>query len=394
MPGRIAFVPPRFGPGVVGGSEALSREIATGLARRGWDVDILTTCAVDHYTWLNSLRAGVTREDGLTVRRFETVHHYSRVTTEVQLAIQARKPSSLDSQLNWLSGRFSVPDLFLYLLTHGSDYEHVIFSPYLFWTATVCMPLVADRAVVIPCLHDEEYARLDVVRRVLADPKKVWFLSEPEHQVAHRLGRVAKDHVVTGAGIDPPAAYDPDGFRRKYGVSRPFALYAGRREADKGWDWLLATFSEALRVSGVDLDLVTIGVGKVSVPSVLSDRVIDLGFLSDDDRNDAFAAATVYLQPSKMESFSRSVMEAWLAGTPVLATAEGEVVAWHCDRSGGGLTFRGAADLAGELAAICNSPDKAREMAGKGREYVLREYAWPIVLDRMEAELESPAWQR
>lgn len=394
MPGRIAFVPPRYGAGVVGGSEALSREIATGLAGRGWDVEVLTTCAVDHYTWLNALPPGLTQEDGLTVRRFETVHHYSRITTEVQLAIQAKKRSSLDHQLNWLSGRFSVPDLFLHLLTHGSDYQHIVFSPYLFWTTTVCMPLVSDRAVVIPCLHDEEYARLDVVRPVLRDPQKVWFLSEPEHQVAHRLGPVAKSHLVTGAGIDPPAGYDPDGFRQKFGISRPFALYAGRREADKGWDWLLATFAEALRVSGVDIDLVTIGVGKVTVPPELSGRVIDLGFLTDEDRNNALAAASVYLQPSKMESFSRSVMEAWLAGTPVLAIADGAVVAWHCERSGGGLTFRGAADLAVELATVCNSADKATEMAEKGREYVLREYSWPVVLDRMEAELESPAWQR
>ena len=394
MPGRIAFVPPRYGAGVVGGSEALSREIAIGLAGRGWDVEVLTTCAVDHYTWANQLPPGATHEDGLVVRRFEIVHHPWRITREVQLAIEAKQPSTLEKQLNWLSGRFAVPDLFLYLLVHGAEYDHVVFSPYLFWTTTVCMPLVADRAVVIPCLHDEEYARLDVVRPVLRDPRRVWFLSEPEHQVAHQLGPVAENHLVTGAGIDPPLSYDADGFRQKYGISRPFALYAGRRESDKGWDWLLSTFAEAVRISGVDLDLVTIGVGDVIVPPELSSRVIDLGFLSDQDRDDAFAAATVYLQPSMMESFSRCVMEAWLAGTPVLATADGEVVVWHCERSGGGLTFHNAGDLSDELTAVCGSSEKAEAMAHRGREYVLREYSWPVVLDRMEAELESPAWQR
>ena len=393
VPGRIAFVPPRYGSGVVGGSEALSREIAIGLSARGWDVEVLTTCAVDHYTWSNELPPGATEEDGLLVRRFEIAHHPWRVTREVQLAIEAKRPSSFDKQLNWLSGRFAVPDLFLHLLVHGNEYDHVVFSPYLFWTTTVCMPLVADRAVVIPCLHDEEYARLDVVRPVLRDPQKVWFLSEPEHQVAHRLGPVAEHHLVTGAGIDPPSTYDAEAFRRKFGLTRPFALYAGRREADKGWDWLLSTFAEAVRISGVELDLVTIGVGDVRVPSELSGRVIDLGFLSDEERNSAFAAAAVYLQPSKMESFSRSVMEAWLAGTPVFAVADGEVVAWHCKRSGGGLTFTAAEDLAVELKAICESPERADAMAERGRQYVLREYSWPVVLDRMEAELESPAWR-
>lgn len=70
MNGKLAFVTPRFGPGVVGGSEALSREIALGLAGRGWEVEVLTTCAVDHYTWENALVPGASEEDGVTVRRF------------------------------------------------------------------------------------------------------------------------------------------------------------------------------------------------------------------------------------------------------------------------------------------------------------------------------------
>ena len=48
---------------------------------------------------------------------------------------------------------------------------------------------------------------------------------------------------------------------------------------------------------------------------------IDLGQLTDRDKDDAFAAAAAYVQPSAMESFSRTVMEAWLAGTPVIANA-------------------------------------------------------------------------
>lgn len=388
MPGRIAFVPPRFGAGVVGGSESLSREIAIGLAARGWDVEVLTTCAVDHYTWANELPPGDTTENGVVVRRFETAHHLSRVTTEVQRAIEAGTPIDLDKQLNWLSGRFSVPDLFQHLLMDGQSYDAVVFSPYLFWTTTVCMPVVGDRAVVIPCLHDENYARLDVIRPVLSDPKAVWFLSEPEHEVAHRLGPVAEHHVVTGAGITPPTSYDPEGFRKRHGIERPFALYAGRREADKGWDWLQTTFADALAHGAPDMDLVTIGVGKVDIPARLRDRVIDLGFLEDEERDNALAAAEVYLQPSRMESFSRSVMEAWLAGTPVLAVEGGEVVSWHCRRSGGGLTFADARDLASALNEVFGTPGRAEDMARKGRDYVIREYSWPAVLDRMETDLE------
>jgi len=384
--GRIAFVPTRYGPGVLGGSEAVSAEIAMGLAARGWDVEVLTTCAVDHFTWENSLPEGPSEEDGLLVRRFPTVREPSQVGRRAQDLIERDVIPSLDEQITWLGFQFRVPALFHHLLRHGREFDAVVFSPYLFWTTAVCLRAAPERSVVVPCLHDETYARLDVFRPVLSDPAAVWFLSEPEHELAHRLGPVADHHVVTGAGVHVPSSYDPESFRARHGVSRPFVLYAGRREHGKGWQWLLEAFEFAVE-AGIGLDLVTIGVGKVDVPAALAGRVIDLGFLSASERDDALAAALAYVQPSRMESFSRSVMESWLAGTPVLATSEGEVVAWHCKRSGGGLLFSSREDLAEHLRALEASPSLSGSLAERGRDYVLSEYSWDTVLDRMEASL-------
>lgn len=389
VPGRIVFVTPRFGPAVVGGSEAVSREIAAGLAARGWEVEVLTTCAVDHYSWENELLAGDSREEGVLVRRFPCVQHRSRAGSRAQVAIQDGRVPSRDAQLSWMGWRFTVPGLFHHLLAHGGGYDAVVFSPYLFWTTTVCMPLVAERAVVVPCLHDEAYARLEVLRPVLASPAAVWFLSEPEHRLAHRLGPVAPRHRVTGSGVEVPEAYDPEGFRRRHGLRRPFVLYAGRRETDKGWGWLLRTFAEAVAAGGVQHDLLTVGVGEVEVPRGLQGRVVDLGFVSRAERDDALAAAAAYIQPSLMESFSRTVMEAWLAGTPVLYRHGSEVVAWHCERSGGGLSFADAPGLARLLRRLGERPGEAAEMAEAGRRYVLDSYRWPAVLDRIEASLEE-----
>jgi glycosyltransferase involved in cell wall biosynthesis len=375
---------------VVGGSEAVTREVAIGLAGRGWEVDVLTTRVINHYTWGNDLPEGLSVEDGVRVQRFSTVPQASAIGLRSQQQIQSGQIPALDDQWSWVSWRFTVPDLFHHLLRHGSSYDAVIFSPYMFWTTTVCLSTVTARAVVMPCLHDETYARLDVMRPVLSEPASLWFLSEPEHDLAHRLGPVAPHHTVTGAGIEVPSTYDPDGFRARYGIRRPFVLYAGRREKDKGWDWLLETFAAALAGGGLDeVDLVTIGAGEVKPPAELAGRVIDLGFLPDEQRNDAFAAALAYVQPSRMESFSRTIMESWLAGTPVLAIKNSEVVAWHCQRSGGGATVTDGAELHDRLQEIAGDPRLAETMASRGRRYVLDNYAWPVVLDRMEADLRA-----
>jgi glycosyltransferase involved in cell wall biosynthesis len=369
----------------------VSREAAIGLADRDWDVEVLTTCAIDHYTWANDLPPGPSEEDGLVVRRFPTVHTPSRVALKAQLLIQAGQMPSLDAQVGWLSFRFQVPELFHYLLRYGQQYDAIVFSPYMFWTTAVCVPVVADRAVVMPCLHDETYARLDVLRPVLSAPGLVWFLSEPEHQLAHRLGPVTPRHSVTGAGVHLPARYDPEGFRRRHGLRRPFLLYAGRREPEKGWNWLLDAFTFTVAHCGVDLDLVTIGVGPVQLPEGASDRVIDLGFLDANERDSAFAAAAAYIQPSRMESFSRTIMESWLAGTPVLALAQSEVVAWHCERSGGGLLFSDREEFAKCASYLRDDPSSARVLAERGRQYVVEHYSWDAVLDRMEADLKGRA---
>lgn len=74
VPGRrIALAPARFGEQIAGGAEVVLHEMALGLRDRGWDVEILTTCAHDPYTWRNEYEPGTSIDDGLVVRRFPAV---------------------------------------------------------------------------------------------------------------------------------------------------------------------------------------------------------------------------------------------------------------------------------------------------------------------------------
>ena len=117
--------------------------------------------------------------------------------------------------------------------------------------------------------------------------------------------------------------------------------------------------------------------------------MIDLGRISDAERDDAVAAADAYVQPSAMESFSRTIMEAWLAGTPVIANGASAVVRWHCERSGAGLVYDDDYELEQCLRFVAEAPDLAASLAKPGRDYVLDNYTWPVTLDRMEATLEE-----
>ena len=391
--GRLAIVPTRYGREVVGGSEAVLAETAHGLAARGWDVHVLTTCARSHYSWANEYDPGTSVDGGVTVHRFAATFDGERTARDVlERRVQLGVPIHPDEQQVWLHGNARVPDLFHHLLTHRDQYDAILLSPYLFWTTATCWQVMPERTIVMPCLHDEYYAYLDVFRPVLTEVAQVWFLSEPEHELGHRLAGALDlaPHRTTGAGVKVPTSYDAEGFRRRHGLGdRPFVIYAGRREEGKGWPQLLGAFTRAVVEYGADLDLVTPGVGPVEPAPAVASRVHDLGFLESDEIANGFAAASAYVQPSCNESFSRTLMESWLAGTGVIANGGSEVVAWHCRRSGAGVVYEEAEELVHALVLLAADPGLLAPLGAQGRQYVLDNYAPDAVLDRMEAALEE-----
>jgi glycosyltransferase involved in cell wall biosynthesis len=375
----------------VGGSEAVMAEAARALAARGHEVELLTTCAKSHFSWANEFPPGSFYDRGVTVRRYATVLSRSRANAvHLELRVQAGERLSAADEIAWVNGRFRVPDLYLDLMGRSRDYDAIVLSPYLFWSTIYGAQVAPEKTVVMPCLHDESYAWLSIVRHTLSSVAGAWFLSEPEHQLAHRVApRLAPQHAVVGAAVEIPASYDPAGFRRRHKLRRPFVMYAGRREDGKGWGSVLAAFANSLTSHAVPFDLVTFGVGTPHIPEHLRSRVFDLGYLDAAELPDAFAAAEALLQPSVNESFSRTVMEAWLAGTPVVANAWSQVVAWHCERSGGGLTYANELEFGEALAFIAGAPKAAAAIGDSGRRYVLANYTWEIVGAAMERSLES-----
>src|SRR6266566_3209402 len=66
---RVAFVIQRCGTEVNGGAEALCLKVAQRMSQY-WDVEVLTTCALDYVTWENHFPAGLETVEGARIRRF------------------------------------------------------------------------------------------------------------------------------------------------------------------------------------------------------------------------------------------------------------------------------------------------------------------------------------
>ena len=362
---RVAFVVPRYGPDVVGGAETLTRGLAEHLAATGAPVEVLTTCARDHLTWKNVVPPGVTRVGSVTVRRFPIRPRDEGTFVRLQRRIEAGGRLSPEEEVAWAEESVSSPELFAHLRAHGAEHDVVGFAPYLSGITLGGVPLVPERAVLIPCLHDEPFAYLGIVRRAFETCRGFIFNAAPEAELAQKLFDLAgRPSGVVGLGFEPPPAADPERFRRRHRLDGPLLLYLGRKETGKNVHMVIEYVQRYRRTHTTPLTLVLAGEGPVTAPPG-TPGVVDVGYLDVAEKAAAYAAATVVCQPSVNESFSIVLMEAWLAGTPVLVHSRCAVTRHHAFHAGGGLVFDGFYEFAGALDALLGDPGLRAALGGR-----------------------------
>ncbi len=384
----IAFVSVRYGEDVVGGAETHARLLAEALQRDGFPVEVLTTCARDAFSWENYYAPGEEIIGGLRVTRFPADRLRLRPRRFHRLArmIDEGWRLSRREELKWLKAVVYSREMCEYLKKNAERYLAVVFIPYLFGTTYLGWERVKEKGVLIPCLHDEPYARLGIFRRMISDARGVFFNTIAERELAKRLyGEKVKGYIV-GLGMEDFAG-DGERFRRRFGLEGDFVLYSGRREGGKNTPLLVRYFCNYLLHSGRDLRLVLTGSGSVEVPAGFEGRVVDLGYLKEEDKRDAYAAATVFCQPSTNESLSIVQLEAWLAGTPTLVHGGCAVTRSHVESSQGGLWFHDYHEFHAALDLLLEQPELRARMGQMGRDYVLRNYSWDRVIGRFRRGL-------
>jgi glycosyltransferase involved in cell wall biosynthesis len=389
----MAVVCPRFSEkATVGGAETLLKNLAERLAAAGVRVSILTTCAEDHFTWANSRPPGHRRIGDLDVHFFPVDEDRDVARfLDVQNEISRDVPVTDAQERAWIDNSVNSRALYHHLSREGAAYDAVLAGPYLFGLTYHACRVHPEKTFLVPCLHDEPFARVRLFRDLFHQVAGCLFNAEPERELAAGLYQLPAEacHVV-GMGLDPFDA-DPHAFARRRGLGQPYLLYAGRREQMKGTP-LLADYVRAFRErTEVDIRLVMTGSGTIEAPSELLPYILDLGFVSEEEKREALAGALAFCHPSAYESFGIVVLESWLAGRPCLVSAHGKVLPYHCRASGGGLWFRSYPEFEEELNLLLHDPDLATAMGAAGRAYVTRDYAWPRVMERLEAALQSLA---
>jgi len=380
---NLAFVIPWYAETLGGGAETACRMLAHLLQDSGVNVEVLSTCVKDFRSdWsVNHHAPGTTVEASIPVRRFAVRPRDTQAFDRINAKLMASAAITEDEEETFLREMVHSPSLYDFIAANQESYVYA-FMPYMFGTTFAGCRQAPRQSVLIPCLHDEPYARLRTFRQIFTSAAGSIFLSEAERDLALTLyGPDIRVLTVGGLPIQTGWTGNPARFRSNYGIDN-FLLYAGRTDPGKGADILINYFGRYVRETGDPLKLVFIGSSDVHVPVELEGRVYTPGFLSEQDKHDCMTAARALCVPSIMESYSIVLMESWVAGTPVIVNERCAVTTGFCRRSNGGLWFGGYEDFRGILQWMAEHPAMAKAMGQHGRAYVVSEFSQDAVARR------------
>jgi glycosyltransferase involved in cell wall biosynthesis/SAM-dependent methyltransferase len=380
---KVAIVVQRCHQSVVGGSEALAWQYAT-LLRDTYDVDVLTTTAVDAAYWSNVLPEGLETREGINIHRFHVDIGYSEYRTDLWTRMiqdfgrfgagTQRAPDGGTKHIPW-----SIPlqeelirrigpyseSLVRFLRHNWSKYRTVIFITYLYPTAYFGLTEVQrGHALFAPTLHNEQPAYLSVYKHAARRAHSLIWLTEAERRLGRFLWGELPGRVV-GMAIDST-------LREPLRRDEPFLLYCGRIDPNKGCLELFDYFIRFKEQHPSPLRLVLTGKDDIPVPD--HPEIEFRGFVSAEEKFGLMAGASAYVLPSGKESFSIVTLEAMAQRTPVLVTSASDVLANHVKQSGGGRIYEDYESFAVQLDQLLSDEQVRSRLGEAGRAYVTSRY--------------------
>ena len=375
---KIGFVVPWYGEKISGGAESETRDLVKNLHAKGIEVEILTTC-VKQFTsdWnKNHYKPGNYLENGITVKRFKVRKRNTEKFDIINSKLMYNHSINHKDEKIFFEEMIRSFELEKYIEEFYNDYSFFCYIPYMFGTTYWGIKKSKEKSILIPCLHDEPYAYMGLLKETFNSISGCIFLADPEKELAEKLYKLENiETMVVGAGLNTNLPENLEGFQKKYKINNPYILYAGRKDKGKNIDLLIKYFKIfKKRNSDYELDLVLIGGGTVDIPNEIKKYVFDLGFIDLEDKYKCYSNALTLVQPSLNESFSIVIMESWLTGRPVIVNEKCDVTKNFAIKSNGGLYFNNYVEFEEILKLYIKNKEKANELGKNGKKYVIENF--------------------
>ena len=389
---KVAFVVQRYGLEISGGAELHCRWVTEHM-KKYWDVEVLTTRALDYISWENHYSGSDVLVNDIRVRRFSVAkprdpERFGKIQNFV-----FENEHSEEDEIIWLKeeGPFS-PDLIDYIKGHIDDYNYFIFFSYRYYHSYWGIQAVPHKSILVPTAEHDPVINLKIFKELFRKPRGIVFNSLEEKKMINTIsGNENIPAEVVGVGAEVPEDIFSKQFCQKYGIKDNYVIYIGRIDKNKGCIELFDFFIRYKKETSSNIQLVLVGSTVLKIP--IHPDIIYLGFLSEEEKFSALDKALLLLMPSFYESLSMVTNEAWALGKPVLANARCEVLKGQCERSSAGLYYENYREFKEALMLFLGSSRLRSSMGKNGRKYFQDNYTWGTIekkylslLKRLEKE--------
>jgi glycosyltransferase involved in cell wall biosynthesis len=395
---RVAFVAFRYGTDFVGGAESSLRTAARALHDKGHHVEVFTTCTRSDGHWRNELPEGSSPCDGMPLHRFPIdPHDRARHLESIRRILQQEDQVPLEVEQEYLKHSIHSIRLVEELRRRESEFDAIVVGPYIHGLTWDVAREFSKKVIVVPCFHDEPYARFHAWQSVYGRVGGIWYHSEEENQFAEtELGLNHPGGMCIGTWLDTLTMGDGERGREHVGTKRPYLVYCGRFSQEKNLPCLL-DFAERYNAAKPGrFTFVFLGEGAVKVPD--EDWTKNLGYVNDAVKRDLLTGAAALIQFSRFESLSLVALEAWAQGIPVLADGRCTVLAGHLQRCGGGTAIDSFDSFAAALDDLWSNAAAWHSRGREGQKYVREHYgcrdAYTNRLEHSIRELEASLIER
>jgi glycosyltransferase involved in cell wall biosynthesis len=380
---KIAIVVQRYGLEVNGGSEYSCRLLSEKLSTY-YDVEVLTTKALDYMTWENHYSQQEEIINGVKVKRFQTDNprNVKEFNKKSELVLGESKHTVYD-ELEWMKLQGPVSfELLEYIKANKDKYKTFIFFTYTYFTTYFGLQLVPEKSVLVPTTHDEPHVYLSIYKPFFHLPRHFIFLTDEEKEFVHSFFK--NDYIpytVAGIGVDIPNSFlTEEDFRNQYNIRDPYIIYVGRIDESKGCKELFEYFIRYKEQYPSKLKLILMGKPVMDIPK--HQDIISLGFVSEEEKAAGVTYSSCLIMPSLYESLSMVVLESLSLGTPVLVNEKCEVLKGHCEKGNAGLYFEDYNTFSKCLDFLLTNKKVSNSLAENGYHYVNDLFNWDTILDK------------
>jgi glycosyltransferase involved in cell wall biosynthesis len=216
--------------------------------------------------------------------------------------------------------------------------------------------------------------------RILRGATRVHFASESELEESREVRLFQDQPVVIPLGLEINLEKSAEAPSRQIEAltalitGRPVVLYLSRIHSIKCLDVLLRAFAEVRRrhsdsvlLIGGDGDRVLTGqLQQLAQQLGIARHTHWLGFAAGSLKRFLLTAATVVVLPSRSENFGLVVIEALLAGVPVVASKYVPTGAYVAEADAGIVYDGTVEELERSICSILDDPERARQMGARG----------------------------